>query len=52
MTNWLNLEKEKQIELFTRLSTLTGLQPFAIEKDAWVTMVLRILFRYLKKMNI
>ncbi len=45
MTNWLNLQKEKQKELFVRLSMLTGLQPFAIEKDAWVTLVLRILFR-------
>ncbi len=42
--NWLNLPKYKQQELFKQLSIKTGIQPQAIEKDAWVTLVLRILF--------
>jgi len=42
--NWLNLPKYKQIELFKQLSVKTGIQPQAIEKDAWVTLVLRIIF--------
>jgi predicted nucleotidyltransferase component of viral defense system len=42
--NWLNLETDKQQELFKQLSFKTGIQPQAIEKDAWVTLVLRIIF--------
>lgn len=42
--NWLNLPKNKQQELFKQLSFKTGIQPQAIEKDAWVTLVLRIVF--------
>lgn len=42
--NWLNLPKDKQQELFKQLSFKTGIQPQAIEKDAWVTLVLRIVF--------
>lgn len=42
--NWLNLPKDKQQELFKQLSFRTGIQPQAIEKDAWVTLALRIIF--------
>ena len=42
--NWLNLSTKKQQELFNQLSFKTGILPQAIEKDAWVTLVLRILF--------
>ena len=42
--NWLNLPVEKQQELFKQLGFKTGIQPQAIEKDAWVTLVLRIIF--------
>ena len=42
--NWLNLSKYKQQELFKQLSVKTCIQPQAIEKDAWVTLVLRIIF--------
>ncbi len=42
--NWLNLPKDKQQEVFKQLSFKTGIQPQAIEKDAWVTLVLRIIF--------
>ncbi len=42
--NWLNLPKDKQQELFKQLSFKTGIQPQAIEKDAWVTLVLRVIF--------
>ena len=42
--NWLNLPIDKQQELFKQLSFKTGIQPQAIEKDAWVTLVLRIIF--------
>ncbi len=44
MNNWLGLNKERQIDLFNQIGAKTGLPPFAIEKDAWVTLVLRILF--------
>ena len=42
--NWLNLQKNKQQELFKQLSFKTGIQAQAIEKDAWVTLVLKIIF--------
>jgi len=44
MTNWLTLNKEEQTNLFIQVSLQTGLPPFAIEKDAWVTLALRMLF--------
>lgn len=44
MTNWLTLTKEEQTNLFIQVSLQTGLPPFAIEKDAWVTLALRMLF--------
>jgi len=42
--NWLNLSKQQQIDIFNQASAQTGLPSFAIEKDAWVTLVLRMLF--------
>jgi len=42
--SWFNLPKDKQQELFKQLSFKIGIQPQAIEKDAWVTLVLRIIF--------
>lgn len=44
MKTWLNLPTAKQIDLFNQLSALTGMQAQAIEKDAWVTLMLRMLF--------
>ncbi len=42
--NWLDLTESKQKELFEQLSYKTGVLPQAIEKDAWVTLILRMLF--------
>lgn len=44
MNNWLNLPKQRQVDLFNQLSATTGIQPQAIEKDAWVTLILRMIF--------
>lgn len=44
MNNWLTLPKETQKELFNQISNNTGLPAFAVEKDAWVTLALRMLF--------
>ncbi len=44
MNNWLKLTKEEQIELFTQISVKTNLPPQAVEKDAWVTLMLRMIF--------
>lgn len=44
MTNWLSLSKFEQVDLFNQISVQTGLPAYAIEKDAWVTLILRILF--------
>ena len=42
--SWLKLPIQKQQELFRHLSVKTGIQAQAIEKDAWVTLVLRLIF--------
>ncbi len=44
MNNWLTLSKEEQIELFTQIGVKTGLPPQAVEKDAWVSLILRMIF--------
>jgi len=46
MNNWLDLPLEKQQELFKQLAVKTGIQPQAIEKDAWVTLTLRLVFSF------
>jgi len=43
--NWLKLSTQKQQELFKQLSFKTSIQAQAIEKDAWVTLVLRLIFK-------
>ena len=43
--NWLKLPVQKQQELFKQLNFRTGIQAQAIEKDAWVTLVLRLVFK-------
>lgn len=44
MNNWLTLTKEEQIEMFTQIGVKTNLLPQAVEKDAWVTLMLRMIF--------
>ena len=44
MNTWLTLSKEEQIELFTQIGVKTNLPPQAVEKDAWVTLMLRMIF--------
>jgi len=44
MSNWLSLDRRQQIDYFSQAHEESGLPPFAIEKDAWVTLVLRMLF--------
>lgn len=44
MKNWLTLPKEEQIELFTQIGVKTNIPPQAVEKDAWVTLMLRMIF--------
>jgi len=44
MNNWLTLSKEEQVELFTQIGVRTNLPPQAAEKDAWVTLMLRMIF--------
>jgi predicted nucleotidyltransferase component of viral defense system len=44
MINWLNLTQKEQIDLFNQAAVKTGLRPFAIEKDTWVTLILRMIF--------
>ncbi len=44
MNNWLTLSKEEQVELFTQIGVKTNLPPQAVEKDAWVSLMLRMIF--------
>ncbi|MGW8122165.1 nucleotidyl transferase AbiEii/AbiGii toxin family protein [Roseivirga echinicomitans] len=44
MRNWLRLPKEEQIDLFTQIGVKTNLPPQAVEKDAWITLILRMVF--------
>jgi len=44
MKNWLKLTKQQQVDLLNQLSVRTGIQAQAIEKDAWVTLILRMIF--------
>jgi predicted nucleotidyltransferase component of viral defense system len=44
MNNWLRLKQDQQQNVFNQASDTTGLPPYSIEKDAWVTLVLRMLF--------
>ena len=44
MNNWLTLTREEQIELFTQIGVKTNLPAQAVEKDAWVTLMLRMIF--------
>ncbi|MBL6445405.1 nucleotidyl transferase AbiEii/AbiGii toxin family protein [Fulvivirga sp. 29W222] len=44
MNNWLTLSKEEQVELFAQVGVRMNLPPQAIEKDAWVTLMLRMVF--------
>ncbi len=45
MNNWLTLTEKQQFELFSQIASQTSLPAYAIEKDAWVTMILRMLFQ-------
>lgn len=44
MNNWLTLTQDQQQNIFNQTSDATGLPAYSIEKDSWVTMVLRMLF--------
>lgn len=44
MKNWLTLPKEDQVELFTQIAVRMNLPPQAVEKDAWVSLMLRMIF--------
>lgn len=45
MNNWLNIEKERRVIIIGDLSRKTRLSSVAIEKDWWVTMVLKAIFQ-------
>lgn len=44
MNKWLSIEKERRITILENISNQTGLSTIAIEKDWWVTMVLKALY--------
>ena len=44
MNNWLQIDRERRRSIIETLSKKTGLSPVSIEKDWWVSEVLRALF--------
>ncbi len=44
MLEWLQIDANRQLEILNALSGRTGLPASAIEKDWWVTLVLKVIF--------
>ena len=44
MSKWFLLSEQQRREIFNQVSTQTGLPATAVEKDWWVTLVLRAAF--------
>ncbi|MEO0331064.1 MAG: nucleotidyl transferase AbiEii/AbiGii toxin family protein [Bacteroidota bacterium] len=44
MRKWFSLSEQQRREIFNQVSTQTGLPATAVEKDWWVTLVLRAVF--------
>lgn len=44
MNKWLSVEKERRIAILENISNQTGLSVISIEKDWWVTIVLKALY--------
>lgn len=44
MTEWLQLNEKRQVEILNLVSNKTGLPAYAIEKDWWVTLALKAVF--------
>ena len=45
MINWLNLPESTKRNAFIQIAEETGLNPFAVEKDWWVSRTLEIIFQ-------
>lgn len=43
---WINLNKPQQIQVLEQTGTAKGLPAFVIEKDWWVTAVLKAVFNW------
>ena len=44
MINWINLPDATRYNSLVQISEQTGMSPFAIEKDWWVTLSLKLVF--------
>lgn len=42
---WIDLDKEQQIQIFEQVGNAMGLPAFVIEKDAWVCLLLKAIFK-------
>ena len=45
MNKWIEIPEKERIDVLNGIAILTGLTKEAIEKDWWVTMVLKALFQ-------
>lgn len=45
MQNWLQLPNKDKIQIYTEIATQTGMAPYAVEKDWWVTQTIGLIFQ-------
>lgn len=45
MVGWFDLSKQRRVQVLTQASYQTGIRSHAIEKDLWVTLVLKAIFK-------
>lgn len=45
MKNWLDIPNEDKSQLYNEIAMTTGMAPYAVEKDWWVTHTLAMIFR-------
>lgn len=45
MEKWLQVSDEDKIQVYNEIATQTGLTPYAVEKDWWVTQAIALIFK-------
>ena len=45
MQNWLNIPDKDKASIYNEIANQTGLTPYAVEKDWWVTQTIGVIFQ-------
>ena len=45
MKNWLDVSDKDKIQIYNEVATQTGMTPYAVEKDWWVTQTIALIFQ-------